>query len=118
MNDTTSSQKDEFIPYNDFAKLIIRVATIETAEDIPKSDKLLKLSIDIGNNEKRIIIAGIKKQYDKEQLINSQIIVLTNLEQRKVFGITSQGMLLACDVEGKAVLIRPDSPVPNGTKIR
>ncbi len=106
------------IPYSEFAKLDLRVATIIKAEDIKGADKLYKLSVDLGK-EKRTILAGIKQHYSKDSLKGKQIIVIANLEPRKMKGIESQGMLLAAvsDDHSSVVLLSPDSKVSAGTKI-
>lgn len=112
-----NSNEDVIVQYDEFAKLNFRIATIETVEPIPKSDKLLKLQIKIGS-ETRTLVAGIKETYTPEDLVGKQIVVFTNLKPRKVFGVKSQGMLLAADVDGKAVLLQPDKAVPSGSKVR
>jgi len=112
------SKDDEIklISYNDFKKLDIRVALIEKVEKVPKANKLLKLTIDIGT-EKRTLVAGLAESYSKEELIGKKIIVLTNLEPRKLKGILSEGMLLAA-VKGKDVAILTiDKDMPPGAKI-
>ena len=84
------------ITYDDFAKLALRAATIVEAASIEKSKKLIRLQIDLGNNERRQILAGIKEHYTPEQLVGRQIVVIANLAPREVIkGETSYGMLLA-----------------------
>jgi methionine--tRNA ligase beta chain len=104
------------ISFDDFKKLDLRVGKIERAERIEGSDKLLKLSIDIGDEERQII-AGIGKSHDPEDVVGHEIVILVNLEPRMIMGLKSQGMLLAADHEGP-VLLRPDQELPPGTKIR
>ena len=96
------------ISYSDFQKLDIRIGKVLTCEPVPKSDKLLKLSVDVGESEPRIIVSGIKEWYSPEDLINEYITVLLNLEPRKIFGVNSHGMLLAADHEEKAFLLKPE----------
>ena len=115
---TTDELHPDLVKYEDFAKMSIRIGTVKAVEELPKSSKLLKLTVEITEHDQRTILAGIKQQYTAESLLNTQIVVLTNLEPRKMFGFTSQGMLLAVDVEDKAILLRPDHVVPNGSKIR
>jgi len=105
------------ITFNDFQKLDIRIGTIIQAEKVPETDKLLKLTIDLGN-EKRTLVAGIAETYKPEELEGRQIPILTNLEPKTFKGIESQGMILAIDIEEKATLLNPDKKVPNGSKIR
>ncbi|MHA2051852.1 MAG: methionine--tRNA ligase [Promethearchaeota archaeon] len=107
----------ELISYDDFQKLDMRVALVEKVEKVPKADKLYKLSIDLGT-EKRIIVAGLAEFYEAKELEGKKIIVLTNLEPRKLRGITSEGMLLAADFEDKVSILIPDKDIPIGANIR
>jgi len=94
----------------------MRVALIKDAEEVPKADKLYKLTIDLGDGE-RTLVAGLAQYYKKEALIGKKIIVLTNLEPRKLRGILSEGMLLAA-VEGENVsILTPDKDIAPGAKI-
>ena len=108
----------KIIEYEDFAKLELKVATIKTIEDIEKADKLYKLTINVGDEE-RIICAGIKEFYTKEELENKQIIIVANLAPRKLRGIESQGMLLAASNENhtKLSLISPDKDMDAGSLV-
>jgi len=83
------------ISFQDFEKLDLRVATILKAEEIEGADKLYKLTLDVGELGQRTICAGIKQNYKPEELEQKQIIIIINLEPRKLRGITSEGMLLA-----------------------
>ncbi|UCC19079.1 MAG: methionine--tRNA ligase subunit beta, partial [Promethearchaeota archaeon] len=106
----------ELVSYDDFQKLDIRVALIESVEKVPKADKLYKLSIDLGT-EKRTLVAGLADHYKIEELKGKKIVVLTNLEPRKLRGILSEGMLLAA-VEGENVsILVPDKDLPLGARI-
>jgi len=105
------------INFEEFQKIDLRVAKVITAEKIEGSKKLLKLEIDLGK-EKRQLVAGISQFYSPEELIGREIVVLVNLEPRKIKGVESQGMLLAADDRGNPVLLKPDKEVPPGTKIR
>jgi methionyl-tRNA synthetase len=101
----------------DFKKIDLKVATIKTAERVEGSDKLIKLSIDLGS-EIRQLVAGIGKQYEPEQLLEKQIIIIANLLPRTLMGLESQGMLLAAHGEnGEAILLTPDIQSPNGSGI-
>ncbi len=106
------------IPYDDFAKLEIMIGKIVEAEEIPKSKKLLKLKVDIGETEPRQLVAGIKQQYAPADLIGRLVVVLANLQPAKLMGVESRGMILAADLDGKAILLQPDSEVPPGTRVR
>lgn len=103
------------IPFKDFQKLDLRVGTIITAEKIKESQNLLRIEADLGK-EKRQIISGINKQYQPKSLIGQQIVIITNLKSKTIFGLESQGMLLAVDDETVA-LIQPDKKVKPGAKI-
>ena len=106
----------ELISYDEFKKLDIRVGLVENVEKVPKADKLYKLTVDIGT-EKRTLVAGLAEYYKGEELKGKKIIVLTNLEPRKLRGITSQGMLLAAE-DGKIVsFLTPEKDVKPGSKI-
>ena len=106
----------DLISYEDFKKLDIRVALVENVEKVPKADKLYKISISLGT-EKRILVAGLAEHYKVEELKGKKIVVLTNLEPRKLRGILSKGMLLAA-VEGDNVsILVPDKDLPPGAKI-
>lgn len=119
--ETTDSQQ---IVYDDFAKIQLRVATVVEAEYHPNADRLLKLQIDLGY-EKRQICAGIRGQYEPEQLVGKQIIVVANLAPRNIRGEESNGMLLAASAMGgedgkelqAVVLLEPGQAVPNGSEI-
>lgn len=109
--------KNPIINYEDFAKLDLRVAQIIKVEDIEGADKLYKLTINLGT-EQRTICAGIKPYYAAEQLQDKKIIMLTNLAPRKLKGIESQGMLLAVgDDEGKVKLLTIDGDMEVGSGV-
>ena len=105
------------IPFGDFQKVELKVAKVLSAERIEKSDRLLKLQVDLGG-ERRQLIAGIAQQYASESLVGREVIVVANLEPRVVFGLESQGMLLAASGPGGPVLLMPEKEVPPGSGIR
>lgn len=105
------------INLNKFKELNLRIAKILKAERIKGSEKLLVLDIDLGD-EKRQLVAGIANFYSPEDLIDKEIVVVANLEPKVLMGTESQGMLLAADVDGRPVLLRPEEEVPPGTTIR
>lgn len=105
------------ITFDDFKKLEIRIATIIEAERVEGSEKLLKLKVDLGS-EQRQLLAGIGKYYEPEEVIGKQIPILANLEQKTLMGLESQGMILAANEEGQPVLLHPDKQVTNGVEIR
>ena len=109
----------EQINFSDFEKLDLRVAEIKKIEEIEGADKLWKLSLDVGELGKRTICAGIKENYSKEELKGKKIIIVSNLEPRKMKGILSEGMLLAASTENheEIVLLGLDKDIGNGNKI-
>jgi len=104
------------IGIDDFRKIDLRVAKIVAAERLAKTDKLLKLQIDIGGKPRQIV-AGIAEHYQPEELIGKQIIVVANLEPVKLRGELSEGMLLAAKFNGKLTLLTPDGEIPSGSAI-
>ncbi|MFC2152383.1 methionine--tRNA ligase [Bacteroidota bacterium] len=106
------------ITYDDFVKMDIRVGTILEAERVPKTDKLLKLKIDTGIDQ-RTVVSGIAVDHKPEEIIGKQVSVLVNLEPRKIRGIESQGMILmAEDASGKLNFVIPDDKTTNGSGIK
>ncbi|KQC32474.1 methionyl-tRNA synthetase [Nonlabens sp. YIK11] len=109
-------QKEE-TNYDDFMKMDLRVAEILTAEKLPKSNKLMVMTVDTGI-DKRTIVSGIAKHFTAEELIGRKVTVLANLAPRKLMGVESQGMiLLAEDPDGKLVFVNPDDAILNGATI-
>lgn len=108
------------ISFDDFTKLDLRVGIIKSAEAIPKKDKLVKLEVDLGELGMRTIVAGIVQHYHPDRLVqapHNSVVVITNLEPRKVGGIMSHGMLLAAiDVEDRLNLVTART-VHAGTKV-
>ena len=109
-------QKDE-CSYDDFMKMDIRTATVLEAVRVPKTDKLLKLTIDTGLDT-RTIVSGIAEFYSPEEMVGKQICILANLAPRKIKGIESKGMILmAKDESGKMRFVTPQETVDNGATI-
>lgn len=110
----------EKINIDDFVKVELRAATVLEAERVPKADKLLRLQIDVGEEQPRQILAGIAEYYAPEDVIGRKIIVVANLAPRKMRGFESNGMLLAASVgaEGRPVLATFGEDVPNGTRLK
>src|SRR5690348_14854937 len=107
------------ISIEDFAKVEMRVGEILSAEPIPKADKLLKLQVDIGT-EVRQVCAGIAQHYQPEQLVGMKVVLVTNLQPRKLRGVESNGMIVPASVgeEGRPVLATFKEDVPKGAKLR
>jgi methionine--tRNA ligase beta chain len=104
------------INFEEFQKIDLKIGKILEAEKVENSEKLLKLKVDLGE-EQRQIIAGIGKVYQPQDLINQEIVVVVNLEPKTLMGFKSQGMLLAADNNGEPILIKPEKEVLPGTKI-
>jgi methionyl-tRNA synthetase len=112
----SAEEKNDMIDIEQFGNVQLRVATVTAAEAIPKSHKLLKLSVDLGE-EQRTVVAGIASAYEPETLVGRQVVVVANLQPAKLMGVESQGMVLAASVDGDPVLLHPENPVPNGTRV-
>jgi methionyl-tRNA synthetase len=105
------------IAFDDFAKMDLRVGTIIEAERVPKADKLLKLTVDLGF-EKRTVVSGIAAHYAPEDIIGQQVTLLANLAPRKMRGVESQGMILmAEDADGKLQFMQPKNTTSNGSSV-
>jgi methionyl-tRNA synthetase len=100
-----------------FFETELKVATVIAAEPVPKSNKLLKLAVDLGG-ERRQLVAGIAKEYAPEALVGRQVVVVANLQPATLMGVESQGMVLAASVDGAPVLLRPDREVPAGSRVK
>jgi methionyl-tRNA synthetase len=92
--------QEEFISIDDFAKVDLRVGEVKSAEAVKGADKLLHLKVDIGEAEPRSIVAGLALAYKPEQLIGRKVVIVANLQPRKLRGLTSQGMIVAASLEG------------------
>ncbi len=109
-------KKEELISIDEFSKIDIRVGKIIEAERVAGSKKLMKLKVDVG--EERTIVAGIAESYKEEELVGKYIIVVCNLKPAKIFGIESQGMLLAATDSSGIHIIMPDGEVTPGAKVK
>jgi methionine--tRNA ligase beta chain len=105
------------ITFDDFMKLDIRIGTVKAADKVAGADKLIRLEVDLGG-EQRQVVAGMAHTYKPEEFIGKQVPILVNLEPRKLRGIESQGMILAVDVNGRPVMLLPDREVPAGSVVR
>ena len=112
-----SAEPDNLITFDKFFETALKVGTVVEAEEVPKSKKLLRLLVDLGEEKPRQIVAGIKEFYSAESLLNSQVCVVANLKPAKLMGILSEGMLLAAKDDEGLVLIRPESPKKAGSSI-
>ncbi|MFQ6025553.1 MAG: tRNA-binding protein [Nitrosopumilaceae archaeon] len=105
------------ISFDEFSKLDLRIAKIVSAERIPGKTKIVKGTIDIGEEKREVIIGGAE-YYQPENLIGKTVVVVVNLEPRKIAGINSSAMLLAADVHNKPIWLTVSEDVPAGTKIK
>jgi methionyl-tRNA synthetase len=107
------------IPIDDFLKVDMRVGLVLTAERVKSSDKLMHITVDIGESEPRTLVAGIAEAYTPEQLVNRKVVIVANLQPRKLKGITSNGMIVAASVgEGKPVLAGFHEDIPVGARLK
>ena len=113
----TKKEDDNLIEIGQFFETSLKVGTVVAAEEVPKSKKLLKLQIDLGEEGPRQVVAGIKEFYAPDDLINTQVCVVANLKPAKLMGMMSEGMLLAAKDEDGLCLIRPEKPKKAGTPI-
>lgn len=104
------------ITIDDFKKIELRVAKVLKAERVEGSEKLIKLQLQLGEEERQIL-GGIGKFYQPEGLVGRQIIIVANLEPRQMMGLESNGMLLAASDENGIALLMPDKEVASGSKI-
>ncbi len=107
------------ISYEDFSKLEIKIGTIVSVEVVEDADKLLRLMVDVGEEEQRQIVSGIRTYFEDPQfLVGKQCPFLTNLEPRVIRGLESQGMILAGNSEDVFALLIPHNELPSGTVIK
>tara|TARA_B110000977_G_C10964311_1_gene449815 strand:+ start:74 stop:406 length:333 start_codon:yes stop_codon:yes gene_type:complete len=107
---------DEKITIEDFIKVDLRIGKIIHAEEVEDSRKMLKLQVDIGEEE-RTIYAGVKKSYSPEELLNKLVVVIVNLLPREMKFGTSNGMMLATQNDGDIIVLQPEKDVIPGAKI-
>lgn len=115
----TEQTPNEFISIDDFAKVDLRVGEVKSAEAVKGADKLLHLKVDVGEAEARTIVAGIALAYKPEQLIGRKVVIVANLQPRKLRGLTSQGMIVAASLEGGLpVLAGFSEDIPVGARLK
>jgi len=118
--DAAQAPEEPRLSFDDFMKLTLRVATVVAAEPIPKSKKLLKVTVDLGT-EQRTVVAGIARAYAPDALVGRTVVVVANLEKAKLMGVESNGMILAAtDPDMNPVLLTLDDPekAPPGSRVR
>lgn len=116
--ETGKEERGEEITMEDFSRLDLKVGVVRTAEAVPKSDRLLRLQVDLGEENLRQVVAGIAKDYAPQELIGKPVAVLANLKTARLMGVESHGMVLAAEGEKGLVLLGFDGPVVPGKKIR
>ena len=109
------TKEDSLITIDKFFQTKIKIGTIIEAVEVPKSKKLLKLQVDLGEGKLRQIVAGIKEYYTPESLLDTQICVVSNLKPAKIMGLVSEGMLLAAKDKNGLSIIRPENRKQNGS---
>jgi methionyl-tRNA synthetase len=112
------SSNDEFIDFEDFMKVDLRVGLVTAAENVEKSKKLLKLSVDIGEPQPRQIVAGISEHYEPQSLVGKRVVIVANLKPRKLMGLESQGMVLAASDDDDLSLLVLDRDVEPGSRAK
>jgi len=112
---------EDTVDFETFSKSDFRVVKVLNCEEVPKSKKLLKFTLDDGSEEERTILSGIKEYYDAEDLIGKTLVAITNLPERKMMGLPSQGMVISavCEYDGeeKLDLLILDDNIPAGAKL-
>jgi len=103
--------------FSDFKKLDMRVGTIIKAEPIPRTSRLYRIQVDLGEMGVKQTISSLVGYYAPEELINKRIIFLTNLKPAKFSGEVSEGMLLAAEIDDKLALLTTDKEIPNGARV-
>jgi methionine--tRNA ligase beta chain len=106
------------ISFEEFKKTELRVGKVKNVEEVEGLDKLYKLEIDLGETKPRTILAGVKEFFQPYELLGKNVVVVANLEPKEVRGVSSEGMLLAAEVDGRPILIVPEEEVKPGTTVR
>lgn len=106
------------VTYEDFARLEFKVGEIVSAEEVENSEKLLKLKVGFGGEERQVV-SGIKKFYSPEEIVGKKFVFITNLAPRKIMGLESQAMILAAeDEDGRIVVLQPERDIAAGSGVR
>lgn len=116
----TPETPSDLIDIETFAKVKFRVAKVEAVEAVPKSKKLFKISLDVGELGKRQIVSGIAQHYTPETLVGRSIVIVANLKPAMLMGVESNGMLLAASTDDNSILavLQPDKEIPAGSMVR
>lgn len=108
----------ELVGIEEFTRMKLVVGRVKTAERVPKSKKLIRMEVDLGEGSLRQLVAGIGAQYEPDKLVGRQLVVVANLKPAVLMGVESRGMLLAASVEGVPFLLSVDAEVPPGTGVK
>jgi methionyl-tRNA synthetase len=114
--DSPSEQEDGMIDFADFTKINLRVGQVIAAEKVEGADKLLKLSVDLGE-ETRQVVAGIATNYSPDELVGKRLVLVANLKPRTIFGLESQGMILAARDGDGIFVVSPDGFPASGAEV-
>ena len=106
------------VTIEEFSKMELRVGTVTSVAPHPNADRLLVLKVDIGEEEERQLVAGIREHYSPEELVGRQIVVVANLQPAKLRGVESQGMLLAASDGEQVIVLRPEKRTRAGSQVR
>jgi methionyl-tRNA synthetase len=117
LKEPEAAKEPIYASFDDFKKIELKVAQILSAERIEKSEKLVRLQVNVGETEPRQIIAGIAKHYTPEELVGKKIVIVANLKPAKLMGELSQGMLLAASDESGLCLIDPGVGISAGARV-
>ena len=109
---------EKVVSYEEFSKMDLRIGKIAKAEPVQGSRNLVKMLIDIGGGENRQAVAGIAQYYNPKDLEGKNVVVIANLQPRKMFGIESNVMILAAEDDKTVSILLPDQPVKTGSKIK
>jgi methionyl-tRNA synthetase len=115
---TADSDATPEITIDDFLRVQLKVGTIRRAEPHPNADRLVVLSVDVGEPEERQLVAGIRAAYAPEDLVDRQIVVVANLKPAKLRGVESRGMLLAASDDQGLALLQPAAPIRPGSRVK
>ncbi|HEY8449250.1 MAG TPA: methionine--tRNA ligase, partial [Bacillota bacterium] len=108
---------DDEVTIDQFARLDLRVVEIVAAEPVPGADRLLRLRVSLGDEERQVV-AGLAQHYRPDELVGRRAVLVANLKPARIRGVESQGMLLAAEADGRLALIAPEQPLPPGSKVR
>jgi len=116
-SESTKEEGVALIGIDQFFQTSLKIGTVVKAEEVPKSKKLLLLQVDVGEDEPRQVVAGIKEWYSADDMLDTQVCVVANLKPAKLMGLKSEGMLLAAKDENGLCMIRPEKQKTVGTPI-